>query len=75
MICSTPAKRRRSDRDSIFSQGLRSNLPLLGAVLPTFLLQMATVYVPALNPIFDTQPLTAPNCCSAWNYRAWCFCL
>jgi Ca2+-transporting ATPase len=48
----------RSDRDSLFKQGLRSNLPLLGAVALTFLLQMATVYVPALNPIFNTQPLT-----------------
>ncbi|WP_334189484.1 cation-translocating P-type ATPase [Noviherbaspirillum sp.] len=51
----------RSDRESIFRQGLRSNLPLLGAVLLTFLLQMATVYVPALNPIFDTEPLTIPE--------------
>jgi len=49
----------RSDRESIFQQGLRSNLPLLGAVLLTFLLQMATIYVPALNPIFNTEPLTA----------------
>jgi Ca2+-transporting ATPase len=49
----------RSDRDSLFRLGLRSNLPLLGAVALTFLLQMATVYVPALNQIFATQPLTA----------------
>lgn len=48
----------RSDRDSLFQQGLRSNLPLLGAVTLTFLLQMATIYVPALNPIFNTEPLT-----------------
>ena len=49
----------RSERESLFSQGLRSNLPLLGAVLLTFALQLATIYVPALNPIFKTQPLTA----------------
>lgn len=49
----------RSERESIFQQGLRSNLPLLGAVLLTFVLQMATIYVPALNPIFNTEPLTA----------------
>ncbi|MET0857539.1 MAG: cation-translocating P-type ATPase [Telluria sp.] len=49
----------RSDRDSLFRLGLRSNLPLLAAVALTFLLQMATVYVPALNPVFNTQPLTA----------------
>jgi len=48
----------RSDRESLFSQGLLSNRPLAGAVLLTFALQMATIYVPALNPIFKTQPLT-----------------
>lgn len=48
----------RSDRESLFRQGLRSNLPLLGAFALTFALQMATIYVPFLNPIFKTQPLT-----------------
>jgi len=49
----------RSERDSIFTLGLRSNLPLLGAVLLTLVLQLATLYVPALNPVFRTQPLSA----------------
>jgi len=49
----------RSDRESLFTQGLFSNLPLLGAVLLTFLLQMATIYVPWMNTIFNTEPLTA----------------
>lgn len=49
----------RSENESLFSQGLRSNLPLLGAVLLTFVLQLATIYVPWLNPIFNTAPLTA----------------
>jgi Ca2+-transporting ATPase len=49
----------RSDRDSFFKQGIFSNKPLLGAVLLTFALQMATIYVPVLNPIFKTVPLTA----------------
>jgi Ca2+-transporting ATPase len=49
----------RSERDSFFSQGLFSNPYLLGSVVLTFLLQMATLYVPALNEIFHTQPLTA----------------
>jgi len=48
----------RSDTESLFSQGLFSNKPLLGAVLLTFFLQMATIYVPWLNPIFKTDPLT-----------------
>src|SRR5690606_9871570 len=48
----------RSDRDSLFRQGLFSNLPVLGAVLITFALQMATLYVPAFNKIFKTEPLT-----------------
>jgi Ca2+-transporting ATPase len=48
----------RSERLSLFKQGLFSNLPLLGAVTLTFVLQLATIYVPFLNPIFSTQPLT-----------------
>jgi Ca2+-transporting ATPase len=49
----------RSERMSFFKQGALSNKPLLGAVLLTFALQMATIYVPVLNPIFKTVPLTA----------------
>jgi Ca2+-transporting ATPase len=49
----------RSERRSLFELGLGSNLPLLGAVLLTFALQMAVLYVPALNPIFKTAPLSA----------------
>jgi Ca2+-transporting ATPase len=48
----------RSEKQSLFTQGLFSNKPLLGAVVLTLLFQMATVYVPLLNPIFRTQPLT-----------------
>jgi Ca2+-transporting ATPase len=48
----------RSDRESLFMQGLLSNKPLVGAFLVTLALQMATIYVPALNPIFKTEPLT-----------------
>ena len=49
----------RSERESLFTQGLVSNKPLLGAVSLTFLLQMAAIYVPALSDIFKTAPLTA----------------
>lgn len=49
----------RSDKESLFKIGLLSNKPLLGAVLLTFLLQMATIYVPILNPVFKTTPLAA----------------
>jgi Ca2+-transporting ATPase len=48
----------RSEKESLFRMGLFSNKYLLGAVLLTFVLQMATIYVPALNPIFKTAPLT-----------------
>jgi Ca2+-transporting ATPase len=48
----------RSEGESLWQLGLGSNKPLLGAVLLTFVLQMATIYVPALNPIFKTQPLS-----------------
>ena len=49
----------RSERLSIFKQGLLSNKPLLASVLMTVLLQMATIYIPALNPVFKTESLTA----------------
>jgi len=48
----------RSEHESLLKQGLLSNKPLFGAVLLTFALQMATIYVPFLNPIFKTEPLT-----------------
>lgn len=48
----------RSEKESFFRQGPLSNKPLLGAVLLTFGLQMATIYVPFLNPVFKTQPLS-----------------
>jgi Ca2+-transporting ATPase len=48
----------RSERDSLFTQGLWSNRPLAVAVLLTFALQMATIYLPWLNSIFKTESLT-----------------
>jgi Ca2+-transporting ATPase len=51
----------RSEQESLFTQGLFSNKPLVGAFLLTLGLQMATIYVPFLNPIFRTEPLTLPE--------------
>jgi len=47
----------RSERDSLFTLGLRSNLPLLGAVMLTVALQLAVIYLPALQSVFKTAPL------------------
>lgn len=48
----------RSDREYIFRIGFFSNLPLLFAVLLTFGLQLAVIYLPFANEVFKTQPLT-----------------
>ena len=48
----------RSEKKSLFSQGLLSNKPLLGAFVLTFVVQMAVIYIPFLNPIFKTEALT-----------------
>ncbi len=47
----------RSSKESLFTRGLRSNLFLLVAVLLTFGLQLAVIYVPALQSIFNTVAL------------------
>jgi Ca2+-transporting ATPase len=48
----------RSERESLFTQGVMSNKPLLGAVLITVLLQLVIIYVPAMNNLFKTMPLS-----------------
>jgi Ca2+-transporting ATPase len=55
----------RSESTSLLSQGLLSNTPLAGAVALTVVLQLAVVYVPALNPVFATVPLTAAQLAGA----------
>jgi Ca2+-transporting ATPase len=47
----------RSEKESLFKIGLLSNKPLLGAIILSFIFQMATIYVPFLNPVFKTKPL------------------
>jgi P-type Ca2+ transporter type 2C len=51
----------RSERDSFFRQGPRTNLPLTLIVLATLVAQLALVYVPLLQPIFATEPLGWPE--------------
>jgi Ca2+-transporting ATPase len=48
----------RSERDSLFRTGLLSNKAMLGAVSLTLGLQLAVVYVPFLQAIFETAALT-----------------
>lgn len=47
----------RSETESLFRIGLLSNLPMLGAVLLTLAMQLAVIYLPAMNSIFHTRPL------------------
>ncbi|HBA91484.1 MAG TPA: ATPase, partial [Anaerolineaceae bacterium] len=47
----------RSDLDSTFKIGFFSNRMLIGAVLLTVALQMAVIYVPFLQDIFNTRAL------------------
>jgi len=49
----------RSEKESLFKLGLFSNKAMLGAVILGVVLQLVVIYVPSLNPIFDTKPLTA----------------
>ncbi|MCW5784442.1 MAG: cation-transporting P-type ATPase, partial [Nitrospirales bacterium] len=48
----------RSEQDSFLQQRPLCNPLLLEAVFLTFALQMVTVYLPFLNPIGHTMPLT-----------------
>jgi Ca2+-transporting ATPase len=48
----------RSERESLFTQGVFTNKPLILSVAATIGLQLCTIYIPALNPVFKTQPLT-----------------
>jgi len=48
----------RSDRLTLFQLGIFTNPALIGAVVLTFALQMAVIYVPFLQNIFDTTALS-----------------
>jgi Ca2+-transporting ATPase len=49
----------RSEYHSVFSLGMFTNKWMNWAVLASFLLVLAVVYLPFLQPFFDTVPLTA----------------
>jgi Ca2+-transporting ATPase len=48
----------RSNRQSLFSMGIFTNQLMLVAVSVTFLLQLLLLYVPFLQGVFGTRPLT-----------------
>jgi Ca2+-transporting ATPase len=52
------AETMRFERDSVFRMSLLSNKPLLAAVALTFGLQLAVIYVPFLQGVFKTTPLS-----------------
>ena len=51
----------RSHRESTFKIGFTGNKLLLGAVVVTVILQLAAVYTPFFNQVFNTTPLTGPQ--------------
>ena len=44
----------RSEKEFLYQQGLFSNMPLLGAVVLTIILQLAVIYLPFANQLFKT---------------------
>ncbi|MEE4144061.1 MAG: cation-translocating P-type ATPase [Halieaceae bacterium] len=48
----------RSESQSFWRRPFAGNPPLMGAVLLTVILQLSVIYLPLLNPIFNTQPLS-----------------
>ncbi len=48
----------RSDNDTLFEIGIFSNPSMLGSVLLTLVLQLAVIYVPFLQEIFETVALS-----------------
>src|SRR3990172_8260537 len=48
----------RSERESFFRLGWRTNVPLAVAVLGTVAIQLLIIYLPPLQPIFETEALS-----------------
>jgi Ca2+-transporting ATPase len=51
----------RSERISVFRIGILTNKPAIAAVLLTVILQIALIYVPYLQNIFKTRPLSVAD--------------
>jgi Ca2+-transporting ATPase len=49
----------RSKDYSLFAIGITSNRAMLGAVLLTFALQLGVIYLPFMQQLFNTEPLSA----------------
>jgi Ca2+-transporting ATPase len=49
----------RSQRDSVFAIGFRSNRAMLWTFIATLALQLCVTYLPFLQPVFRTVPLSA----------------
>ena len=49
----------RSEHESLFQQGILSNKLMLLSVSITLVLQLAVIYVPFLQRVFHTTPLSA----------------
>jgi len=45
-------------RFSVFAAGVFTNWRMIGAISATFILQLMLIYVPQLNAVFKTQPLS-----------------
>jgi len=56
----------RSDEASVFKLGFFKNRWFLVAVVVALSLQLAVLYLPFLNPLFKTAPLTLQE----WGYAA-----
>jgi Ca2+-transporting ATPase len=48
----------RAEQESIFRLGLFTNQSMIWALLSAFALQLAVIYLPFLQKIFDTSPLS-----------------
>ncbi|PMB45166.1 ATPase [Fischerella thermalis CCMEE 5330] len=65
----------RSNRDSLFTIGLLSNQALLASVALTLGLQIAVLYVPFFQKLFNTLPLSALDlviCLAVSSLVFWC---